>query len=1586
VLGQLLDGSARDTSSTLSSLTDQDLPLALAVTEALKFKALHGESKLSSEDVRAFRAAVEKRIAESKLVSLVKNETCHLAVPAAEINYYGVNLTVPAYFTSDGALRILDFAPKNEAGSLLPDVSVSFTTDKPPVKAEMKLDGVPVKPSLFNDNTFIYRPALAETSILAIGTHSVELVLTDSSARHESKSWLFTVGVTPASTLRIPDDAKITASFSVDLSRVVSDPRPNRTLTLVIRETPDGKRFVEYVVSRSDNPNRPVLTTQSLILVKKFISKSEKEQTINITPLTPYAFVGTTLNFSCTYEGYDVKKVVWKFYGHGEHSYEGQTISYIVPEDVYTYRCTLFVVFTHPDGTTTEGWVNSDQKWLTPIALDYRFNNFPVFGNLNENGTESFDLRIERSVFVRTEIQLVEGKVVDVDERGKLSVNKARWKVIGGTASPTFEDITATHTKLVFKSPGYVEIVQDIALSFDWDNEHYESAYKYTVSGLYGVFRFKAVPEFEEMPQGIIYGTDRKIKIKKIDFTIEKEKRTIIAPDPLSFDPPWVLARSELFPENPPMTARVVSCGFTLRTDKESALPQDNWYTYTLPYSGDTPVMNRDMYCRGFLYAFGYNYKVDKITDIVTRGWDDYTTWLVSITEWMPIKAYPSPAELVDVKIEPEEPLTIREGQKLEFESSIVPKPGLGTGKLDSQGGEMDLLNGYEVTGLEKITWEAILAGEVKSIGDNPWSFTFDPGLGTGTYQIKTDASLNVKEKNTGGVAKACGKGQVNVLVKPGLRIKSPRNEFAYPVGTTVRLTTSLDGTDEGKNLKWYLNGTEWTPEGDPGAYLLFLDKAAHWSLTAELKTTDQNGQEVLLSHTINFESKPVSVSITPARKVILFNSKKTPVIPLKLNVNLGEEAVDEPNKNVPWITDQLVARVEKADWKFFTDPTDCAKLHIDQNNSFNADAEFLAQGAATALATITVVVNSTSANPHQASETFVIPFSRADLWALSISCNDVSGHFPNLSLAQANRTFIATETKFLIGKTPYSWTPDEISPKLSLPPAIPGISNLVGEKLLFNWKAANDQSSTENKFIVSFIKPSSEVINLGIEIDFGTAGSLQIFKNDFPITINSVEEYISVQVDPSSFSIPLGHSQLLTFEIIPKKKRENEGIYICNHAFNVSPQEVAWSKIGESLGIGNPYNFTAKENATGTITGKGTVFFEETFSPPAPGGTTEMSANTEFSVETPITRIAIQRLDPPLYSDYFETGFRKVETRFRAVAFSGDDEIGPISVNWELEGGVATTPLRIEILKKVTNGSSSIAVIDGSDSVPQAEEVTLTSFLPGSVTLWAREKRFSASVLIRIKQPTLYLSIKGVVGANLTQLRDWAEEAKKIWAQGKENFLIVKIKHGEFDNESFPWVGNETFTAEPWPSSEYLFASVTNGLSLLEPLVLDVNVIADNNNHWTIPRLSRELMNKKRSATLPDGTERDINVYVVKQAYDSTFSIPFPTFNQVAGYSISRDEFFEAGGSIRINDFASSGIILSSDAILCFKDRYQRTLAHEMGHHLIQIGGNEHVDDAENIMNSGDLKGTKINASQAILILDYEKSKPSTSYFLSEE
>jgi hypothetical protein len=89
----------------------------------------------------------------------------------------------------------------------------------------------------------------------------------------------------------------------------------------------------------------------------------------------------------------------------------------------------------------------------------------------------------------------------------------------------------------------------------------------------------------------------------------------------------------------------------------------------------------------------------------------DQFPWLIPCGEWLPIKVYPNPAGLIQVEVSPSSQ-EMYEGQTFDFKAAIVPKEGLGTGKIDTDGGEIDLLEGYKSQAIHHFNWNARLLPE----------------------------------------------------------------------------------------------------------------------------------------------------------------------------------------------------------------------------------------------------------------------------------------------------------------------------------------------------------------------------------------------------------------------------------------------------------------------------------------------------------------------------------------------------------------------------------------------------------------------------------------------------------------------------------------------------------------------------------------------------------------------------------------------------------------------------------------------------------------------------------------------------------
>ncbi|MBI3038427.1 hypothetical protein HYY75_05155, partial [bacterium] len=302
-------GKSTDTQDVLSALEEKGIPLALAVAETLKFKALHSETKLYLDAIEQFKNAVEKRLSTAKIVSLKKTETCTIAIPAREITIEGIRLTIPSHFIAPSGLRIIDYGPKDEAGTLLPDIWVSFASDEKIVQTQMTLDGKSVRARHavplqgISEKTFIYRLPLNPENVFSIGTHNVNFTLTDSGGHQASATWSFTVGIKPVSTPAIPSDGKNVGSFTIDTNLLFPQSSINGFVSVNVYETQKGERSFEYILFTGSNLQKPMLKTSSLFFLRKIITKRTSKDIFTLFPKTKLAFLGNKLTFSYDYSG-----------------------------------------------------------------------------------------------------------------------------------------------------------------------------------------------------------------------------------------------------------------------------------------------------------------------------------------------------------------------------------------------------------------------------------------------------------------------------------------------------------------------------------------------------------------------------------------------------------------------------------------------------------------------------------------------------------------------------------------------------------------------------------------------------------------------------------------------------------------------------------------------------------------------------------------------------------------------------------------------------------------------------------------------------------------------------------------------------------------------------------------------------------------------------------------------------------------------------------------------------------------------------------------------------------------------------------
>jgi len=1224
-LSSLLDGSQKDPLAVLSNIAEKEIPLALGVAEVLKFRSLHGDSSQTPESIETFRRALEKLLTEAKTISLQKSPGCSNRIPTREISFAGQKITIPAHYRASIPLAIIDFGPQGEAGTLFPELWASFETDKLPVKAVLTLDGRGVVPTKIKGDQVIFRPRLTENEMLAIGTHTVSITLTDAANRHTSQEWSFTVGARPVPTLPVPDDAVAVATLSFDLSKVVAGAPPGYSLTVLVRETPDGKRFYEYHVR---GPEGFFMKSRSLVWVRQCIESKGGRPLIITAPQTHYAFPGNRLTFTGSYSGPGTVTLYWwQFsFDHPATTYiEGPSVTGIIHDRMGGYFYAK-VLQTGPDGTPYEAVFEAGWKGVTSLSPFCYFSRDRAL-SVSDSATGEVKLEGYRGFKLG---ELKEGVALPIEESGLLTVTTSRWKIVAGNASATIENPLASITRVLFHSPGSAEVVNECRLLFTWGQESYDWTYDplnltpYNVqpgSFLLAHVQLAGEPTYLTWPEGIIQGTSRSILLKKLELSVNGEKRVFTQPDHLLLSPPLIIARSELFPASPTLEIAQIMPYVTAKfgTGAEGILPYKNGFETVLEYKADTPFSD-PVQCRTLVVVLG-----SKLSGYAP-------------TAWLPVPAFRSPADLIDVEITPSDPPPLPEGQTLNFKSALVPKPNLGEGRIDKDGGTMNLLDGYEVTSWEPPSWNAILGNDVVQTLPQAWEFPFTSQVNSGTYLIKAATALKAKEKDTGGLADVQGSGQVSVKAVPGLKIKSPRQDLTYPKDWVVKVVTSMDDKQNiWETLTWKVNGEDVKPNTTVPPWTLTLDKIGTWTLDVA-QPDPSNPQMELASDTVTFQVKPVSVSITPLRKVVTSIPRQE--IALRTIVELEGHQLPKPGDYVEWGSSKWKATVKNVEWKAFTEISGCATLEPDQSNLLEAKTAFTIPGAETALATVTIQVESTKATKKIPPETFILPAIRADLWAVATPVwgriNDQLPQeaFPKEAIAISQRSFDFKTGNFAFEFGTYTWLPTGLSKPVTLQaalksdPPITATANKVG----FAWKGPEAQTSAASRFVPVFRNSAkSTALKLNTNLDFGTAGEIPFTEISIPVKVVPLADLVDVSIEPASFSMPVSTTKDFHCVIKPKlqakplsRQGKDDLIYLLDNNYVLSLNSVLWSwtLTGKRREIvSSEFAFTAKDPGNYEIAARANVSAQETVPDnPAPAMNNQLTTGTTGVVYPQLT------------------------------------------------------------------------------------------------------------------------------------------------------------------------------------------------------------------------------------------------------------------------------------------------------------------------------------------------------------------------------
>lgn len=1215
-LEALITGSSSDSVGVASSIEERDLPLALAASEIVKFRALHGEIPLTAKSAEEFKAALMKRMESAKNVSMNKTESCSVAVAARSLEIAGQRIDVPAHFTIPEGLIISSVSPDGEAGTLLPDIRVAFFADAQLKEHTVTIDGKRVSPVTTGKNALLYRPLVSAASALNVGTHTASVVLQDVAGRIASKTWQFTVGIRPVPSEAPSQEAHEVGSFSLPLTSLGGSATDGETLLVKVSEAPDGRRFLLYTVVRKDG--KKLVESRSLYGLAKRISRGFKRGTSGIKPKTPMAFAGSTLTYTCPLDPSDTGTMTrqhWRITGYGMGDYvdeDATKIDWTVRPEYTTIRSITEVSYTENDGSSYSHNYY-DEQYLDYFNISMR-DGYPNRGFiLSETGHEKLPLDVSRSLYYYGRTwNLVEGLQIAIPEgaAGKLTVTRSRLSVSAGNEVAAIDNPTEMQTAVTFKDFGSFEAFNDLAVSYDYGDEHYEHVVSPKGSNLFGVYPYKASVTYEKSPPGILMGTSRKFTIKQIDLTIDGKSCRVTGQGGYvcEINPPLPLAVSTLLPNSQPLVANVLLPIIVRKTkDALEQLPLFKKFQTTLSYDKSVFAENNEIPCRAY-FLVGMSTKGSKWRGEPPIDWETFDFLARPMGDWFSVKTFPNPAELVQVEMEP--PTDVFEEQETDIPVAITPLPGMGTGRLTKDGGTIDLLEGYESQKLDDFTWKAkvrppIPAKEKSKSGALEIKFKSDQG--SGTYDIEAAATLTVKEKETGTTATVTGVGTESFLVQPGLKILSPTEGAAFLIGQPITIATNKDGTPDWKNIQWSISPSIPFSQPTSGPWPFTTDEAKNWTLTAKLKVSAN--QEI--TSVVRFSTKKVDISISPARKISVF-SGSTP-IEVGVSVSIDGKQVERPSSDVPWGNDGATARVIFGWEKVVANPT--GNTFSPMNDSFSGNALFSTEGAMTIIASVAVEVTPKTGGK---GSVYSFPNVRSDLWTFSppvwtpLNSTLPDGKFPGEAVAPAGRTFSIKDGRITFAGGNHAWNPQTgLSKPIELSPAIPSPSILpvFAHKVKLAWSCPNNSPSEESSFVPTFKTAGTAEVKLQSFLEFDDGSEMSFADQKYPVRVVDIADLVETRVEPSSFHLAIGKTMTFSLSMKPTevppantKRGDLPEFDVLKHVYHLTAENVSWyyeiasttSEISEGLA----YDFSPSRPGTYRVFGSARCRLEERGAP----------------------------------------------------------------------------------------------------------------------------------------------------------------------------------------------------------------------------------------------------------------------------------------------------------------------------------------------------------------------------------------------------
>ena len=1173
---ELLKGQTSDYASVVSQLTDTDLFSAISAVDLLRFKAAHNEINLMPKEVSHFKKLLFQQITNSSYISFSETETCSKKVPETTIIFEGQSILIPEHYTSNANLAITAYSPAGEAGTMFPAFDIDVFTQSLLTKHSFKIDGkkastyflTPKLSSLTSASFAIaFLSDLSPKSMLSIGTHTAELTLTNKSGEKVTKKWSFTVGVYDTPTPKLPDSAKVIKELKIDPKKILPGQKGNGDLSVIIYKDKNGNIYTEYKLKTSSGQ---IIKSRNLAFVKRKFTSTQKneEDYIIISPKARNVFKGNILNFSYVWEGPDtVVSEAWVI-ASGDQT-TNQTM--IEALDTVYAECKLIIEAAATDHNgegytyTYEVSKNISISTIEPHVAILSDRTL----NISNMASSTFDLRGYVTLFMNTD--LFEGQEYTFGS-SILKVDKMRWKIISSDAKPKIKNVVATTTEIILSKHGVAEVVFDIQLTWLEAGETYKSDYKPTTSALYAFYPVTGKAKFKKYPIGQLKMSERHIVAESFEFEILKQKRTLNSPNDFELAEPITICSSSLWPASAPIKI----------TNAEVFVARKN-YTYSLKKVKDftflTPMFSSDAEIE---LSLSGEFKYDN------SGFGSYDHTRAVISDLAPIPVYTTD-EIIDLVVDPSGSVSIPEGKDTEFVLSLVPISDLGTGLHSETENTLNILDGYKLSSIENILWYEMPIIEEgdwkqKALKTLDYSHMFNPILGSGSYEVHCGVSLNLKESDTGDVSFVYVEKMTPVEVTPGLHIFSPFEEMIYPLYSSLKVITSLDGEEDletWQKIKWKLNGKYYKPDTGQPPFYLYFDKEGKWTLEAELEVEDpQTGEDIILKDTVNFTVKAMDIRLSPTRKVLDFTNSKSQAISLSISAN--NDTAEDYSDTFLWDENyDIYAKVSNIEWSVIS-KNSIAKLDS-SNDSFDSILNFSQIGAATVQATVTIKLQGAEKlfikhNPEHKGA-FVWPeltFSamRADVWVLLPPVwQSFEGKAAKFAIKNTSRLFSAESGQIKLGET-YDWASgDDVFSKIKFDTAHPGGKSLVSTALKISWEGPNGQGVDKTEFKPSFANEGDQKVVMNSSIEFGTGfifdfdaksmdvGVIPLFK---VISLKTIAIPPIVKVDqPSQLSFKFGE---FNGEINNQSQFD-----LWNGQYNIKLDKVDWKSGDASISSTEP-------------------------------------------------------------------------------------------------------------------------------------------------------------------------------------------------------------------------------------------------------------------------------------------------------------------------------------------------------------------------------------------------------------------------------